>query len=102
MQGRGCHIADPWRVSPLSAAHHGAPFLLGGFRVRVGQPHELPRITVLPSCWVGSGFGWVSPTNCRASRCSFLPVSVARYLSRLYTTDLRLARLERQSVANVT
>jgi hypothetical protein len=47
VQGRGCHIADPWRVSPLSAAHRGAPFLLGGFRVRVGQPHELPRIAVL-------------------------------------------------------
>jgi hypothetical protein len=47
VQGRGCHIADPWRVSPLSAAHRGAPFLLGGFRVRVDQPHELPRITVL-------------------------------------------------------
>jgi hypothetical protein len=59
VQGRGCHIADPWRVSPLSAAHRGAPFLLGGFR-----------------------FGWVSPTNCRASRCSlpagWVPVRVGQ------------------------
>jgi hypothetical protein len=65
VQGRGCHIADPWRVSPLSAAHRGAPFLLGGFRVRVGQPQDLPPTPGLPPCWVGPGLGWERPTKSR-------------------------------------
>src|SRR6266487_1138150 len=88
--------------APRTAAHVGGPSCWVGSRFGVGQPHELPRMSVvLPAGWV-PGSGWVSPTNCRACRCSFLPVSVTRYLSRLYTTDLRLARLERQSVGNVT
>jgi hypothetical protein len=124
VQGRGVSHSRSVAGQSTKCRASRCSFLLGGFRVRVGQPHELPRIAVLlpagwvpgsggsaprsaahrgaPSCWVGSGFGWVSPTNCRASRCSFLPVSVTQYLSRLYTTDLRLARLERQSVGNVT
>src|SRR6266516_1764594 len=58
--------------APRPAAHVGAPSCWVGSRFGVGQPHELPRMSVvLPAGWV-PGSGWVSPTNCRACRWSFL------------------------------
>src|SRR5215468_11648139 len=63
--------------APLASAHVGSFLLVGGGSGR-DQPHWLPRI-----------------------RCSFQLVAARRYAGRLYTTDLRLTCLERQSVCNV-
>jgi hypothetical protein len=57
VQGRGVSHSRSVAGQSTKCRASRCSFLLGGFRVRVGQPHELPRIAVLlPAGWVpGSG-----------------------------------------------
>jgi hypothetical protein len=47
VQGRGVSHSRSVAGQSTKCRASRYSFLLGGFRVRVGQPHELPRIAVL-------------------------------------------------------
>ncbi len=50
MQGRGCHVADPWRGPSTKCRACRCSFLLGGFQVRGGSAPRTAAHVGAPSC----------------------------------------------------